>query len=75
MKEYRLRKFQTVDESSDSRMVYSRFYKTAELAMMAAQDDCGTEVVLQWNETSAGFYKTQQTSVAYDVKTFEFEGV
>lgn len=75
MKEYRLRKFQTNEESLESRMVYSRFYKTAELAMMAAQDDCGTEVVLQWNEINCGFYESQQTAVAYDVKTFEFEGV
>lgn len=75
MKEYRLRKFQTDNESLDSRMVYSKFYKTAELAMMAAQDDCGTEVILHWVETAVGFYQTQQTSVAYDVKTFEFEGV
>jgi len=71
MKEYRLRKFQVNEESLDLRIVYSRFYKTAELAMMAAQDDYGTEGVLQWNETAAEFYETQQASVAYDVKTFE----
>lgn len=71
MKEYRLRKFQVNEESLDLRIVYSRFYKTAELAMMAAQDDCGTEVVLQWTETNSGFFETQQPTVNYDVKTFE----
>jgi hypothetical protein len=51
--------------------VYSKFYKSAELAMMAAQDDYGTEDVLQWVETNSGFFETQQPTVNYDLKTFE----
>jgi hypothetical protein len=71
MKEYRLRKFQVNEESLDLRLVYSKFYKSAELAMMAAQDDYGTEDVLQWVETNSGFFETQQPTVNYDLKTFE----
>lgn len=73
MKEYRLRKFVAEENKVEPRMIFSRFYKTSELAMVAAQEDSNA-AALTWNKISETVLESRLDTLAYDIKTFEFEG-